>query len=397
MPRVIKPSKKDINVLPCRFAAKPEYRFVVTGPQPGGRRWRKFFASRPQADAYAHLRRVELANVGTEGAALSASQRAEYLDCLAKLEPYGVTLREAVEMLLPGLAARRQTVPVERAVAVMLKTKKEDGVSRRHLEDLRSRLGQFADAFSERPLAGFSTAELDLWVRGLGVAGQTRNNFRRVLASLFAFGRTRGWCTENPASALERAKGRKDKVGEGRKGRILTPEQTAALLNNAPADCIAPLAIWAFCGLRRSEIERLNWREVRMLKKEVEVEFGKTGAAHRFVPIRDNLLEWLRPFVRKEGPVCPPNWRKRFDAARRAAGLGGKAWPHNTLRHGFASYHAAQFQDAGKLANDMGHTSPTVVFRHYREAVESDTAARYWSIRPTATPANVVPTLGVGA
>ena len=183
---------------------------------------------------------------------------------------------------------------------------------------------------------------MDRWVRGLGVGAVSSNNFSRVVASLFAFGLKRGWCADNPAIALEPAKTSRGKGGERRTSRILTPEQTATLLNNAPADCIAPLAIGAFCGLRRSELERLDWSTVRLSKKEVEVEFGKTGAAHRFVPIHDNLGAWLAPFVRADGPVCPPNWRKRFDAAREAAGLGGEAWPDNALRHGFASYHAAK-------------------------------------------------------
>lgn len=95
--------------------------------------------------------------------------------------------------------------------------------------------------------------------------------------------------------------------------------------------------------------------------------------------------------ARPAGPVCPPNWWVRFDKARELAGLAGDAWPENGLRHSFASYHAAHFQDAGKLASEMGHTTPGIVFQHYRELVEPEKAARYWSIRPTAEAANVVP------
>ncbi len=379
MPRPQKVSKTDINVLPCRLANKPEYKFVVTGPRTGGRRWRKYFANKSRAEAYAHLRRVELSNVGTQGAALSASQRAEYLDCLEDLEPYGVSLREAVTMLLPTLAIRRQTVAVEKAVSAMLDAQKADGASRRHLEDLRSRLGQFKRAFSGRPLASISTLEIDDWLRGLKVANLTRNNFRRIVGGLYAFGRARGWCIENPISALGKAKPVQGKIG------ILTVEQTANLLKAAPQATRAALAIGAFAGLRRAELERLDWREIRLAKGLVEVTAGKSKtAARRFIPIRENLAAWLALLPQKEGRVCPKNWRKHFDDAREAAGLLGDAWPDNALRHGFASYHAAHFQDAGKLAAEMGHTTPGVVFQHYRELVEPEEAARYWKIIPTA-------------
>lgn len=394
MPRAKKtavPSRSDINVNSCRFAGKPEYKFVVTGPQPGGRRWRKFFEARPKAEAYAHLRRVELSNVGTQGAALSASQRSEYLDCIRDLEPFGVGLREAVQMLLPTLAALRATVPVDKAVAEMLKAQRGDGASRRHVSDLSSRLGQLERAFPGRGLATFTPLELDTWLRELPVANLTRNNFRRVVGSLFAFGMARGWCLENPVVKVGKAKVPASKIG------ILTPEQAETLLSHAPVDCVAALAIGAFAGLRRAELERLDWREVRLGKGLVEVTADKAKTARRrFVPIRENLAAWLAPFVCGEGPVCPVNWRKRFDAAREAAGLAGNKWPDNGLRHSFASYHAGHFQDAGKLAAEMGHTSPAIVFQHYRELVEPDAAARYWNIRPVS-PHNVVSMLAATA
>ena len=66
---------------------------------------------------------------------------------------------------------------------------------------------------------------------------------------------------------------------------------------------------------------------------------------------------------------------------------------HNISR----SFHAAHFQDAGKLAADMGHTSPAVVFQHYRERVEPEEAARYWVIRPVTASANGVAVLAASA
>ena len=388
MPRAAKISKTDINVLPCKLANKPDYKFVVTGPQAGGRRWRKFFASRGQAEAFAHLQRVDLSNHGMKGAALSQTGRAEYLDCIAKLAPFKIGLREAVEILLPSLVARNQTVEVSKAVKTMLDVQTRDGASRRHVEDLRSRLGQFTRAFEERTLVSFNAPEIDIWLRSLPVANLTRNNFRRVVSGLFAFGLVRGWCVENPVAKLSKAKVPAGKVG------ILTPEQTARLLVNAPVDTVAPLAIAAFCGLRRAELERLDWREVHLAKGLIEVAADKAKTARRrFIPIRENLAAWLASYARATGPVCPINWRVHFDKARELAKLDGAAWPDNGLRHSFASYHAARFQDAGKLAAEMGHTTPTVVFQHYRELVEPDTAARYWNILPDEGTANIIPLL----
>jgi hypothetical protein len=40
---------------------------------------------------------------------------------------------------------------------------------------------------------------------------------------------------------------------------------------------------------------------------------------------------------------------------------------------------------AAKLALELGHTSQDLIFRHYRELVKPDQAAKYWNIRPAQT------------
>lgn len=80
--------------------------------------------------------------------------------------------------------------------------------------------------------------------------------------------------------------------------------------------------------------------------------------------------------------MCPRNLRKLLEADRTAAGL--KKWPSNALRHGFASYHLAKFEDAAKLALALGHADQELIFRNYRELVTPNQAAKYWDIRPAA-------------
>jgi integrase len=67
-----------------------------------------------------------------------------------------------------------------------------------------------------------------------------------------------------------------------------------------------------------------------------------------------------------------------FEAARQAAGI--ISWPANALRHSFASYHLAHYQDAAKTALQLGHTESGTLFRHYRELVTQQEAAAFWNI-----------------
>jgi integrase len=68
--------------------------------------------------------------------------------------------------------------------------------------------------------------------------------------------------------------------------------------------------------------------------------------------------------------------------------VAGIIMPHNCLRHSFASYHLAKYQDAARLSLDMGHTSPKLLFNTYREVVYPEAAQLYFAIVPPTQPAH---------
>ena len=383
-------SRTDINVRPCRLANKPDYKFVVSGPQPGRQRWRRFFETRARADAYAHLRRVELANVGAEGVAMSADERTMARECSALLAPHGKTIRDATEYLLTHLRSAARSVPVARLVKEVQASKATDGAGKPHLADLKTRLAVFERDFAGRTVAEITTAELDDWLRGvLGSRGEPvspvgRNNFRKVVRGAFSYAVARGYCPSNPVTATARAK-----VADKPPG-ILTVKDAAALLAHADAALLPYLVVGLFAGLRRAELERLDWSEVDLAGGHIEVSAAKSKTARRrLVTIEPNLAAWLLPLARPTGPVTPNNLRPRLAAVREAAGLA--EWPDNCLRHSFGSYHVAHFGSAAKTALEMGHVNAAMLFSNYREVVKPKEAARYWQLRPAAVPANVVP------
>jgi integrase len=105
--------------------------------------------------------------------------------------------------------------------------------------------------------------------------------------------------------------------------------------------------------------------------------------------MQPNLREWLRPYAETNGAVVPVNARKKLDSIRKAAGL--VRWPKNGLRHSFASYRLAAIHDAPRVASELGHTSPQMLYSTYRELVLPEEAKRYWEIAPALKAANVLP------
>jgi integrase len=105
--------------------------------------------------------------------------------------------------------------------------------------------------------------------------------------------------------------------------------------------------------------------------------------------MQPNLREWLRPYAGITGAVVPVNARKKLDLVCKAASL--TRWPKNGLRHSFASYRLAAIHDAPRVAAELGHTSPQMLYSTYRELVLPEEAKRYWLISPIAGPINVIP------
>ena len=292
------------------------------------------------------------------------------------LEPFGKSLRDAVDFYLPQLKANNRTCTVAQLTQELSEAKQRDGKSRRYLEDLRSRLGQFKKTFGERKVADITSSEVGAWLRDLSVGALTRNNFRRVLVTAFNFAVENGYASTNPAEKTAKAKQVETGVG------VLTVEQTVSLLENAKHDILPAIAIAAFAGLRRAEIERLDWSDVKFAAGYIEVKASKAKSARRrLIKIQPNLMTWIGPYAKQDGKVSPLNFRVRMDEARTAAKIVD--WPQNALRHGFASYHLGHFGNAAELALELGHTNAQLIFAHYRQLIEPKDAARYWNIMPS--------------
>jgi integrase len=364
--------------------------YCITWPRIGKGRNRQFFKDKAEAETLLEQKKIEQENYGTAGANFNERHRAEYLECAEDLQPFGKTIRDAVNFYVPHLRALKRTCTAAELVDELLKVKEADGASERYLSDLRSRLKQFSDAFDGKSVAEMTAPQIDEWLRclsnketGKRLSPVTRNNFRRVLITAFNFALGRGYCVSNPAEQSAKAKEIASAVG------ILTVEETARLLENAAPALLPYVAIGAFAGLRRAELERLDWQEVDLQSGLIEVTATKAKSARRrFIKIQPNLAKWLRPYAQLAGYVTPPAYRMLLESARKAAGI--TEWPQNALRHSFASYHLAQFSNAALLALELGHTNSNLVFQHYRQLVKPKQAERYWKIAPAVAGKKVI-------
>src|SRR5437588_10594165 len=350
-------------------------------------RGRKFFKTKAEAEAERLRQITTLERHGREAVGLSPGELSAIIQARKKLAKHGKTIDDAATFYLDYLERiLRCNVTVRELAKEVLEAKRKDGMSATYIGDLKKRLARFCAAFGERNIAGITVEDLDDWLRALPGSPKSRANYRANVGVLFSYAERRRIIDSNPILHTARPK-LPDNPPE-----IFSVDELAALLKAASRkapDMVPMLAIGAFSGIRDAEIKRLDWSEVDQRRSHIEVKASKAKSARRrIVEMQPKLREWLSPYVSMSGAVVPANWRKKLDSVRRAAGLA--RWPKNGLRHSYASYRLAAIHDAPRVASDLGHTSPHMLYSTYRELVLPEEAERYWKIVPTEETANVV-------
>jgi integrase len=348
---------------------------------------RKFFKTKAEAEAERLRQITTLARHGREAVGLPPAELSAIVQARKKLATHGKTIEDAATFYLDYLERiRRCNVTVAELAAEVVEAKRKDGRAPMYVVDLKKRLARFCADFGMRPIAGITVEELDDWLRGLHCSPKTRMNFRANVGVLFSYAEGRGMIDRNPIMRTARPK-LIDKAPE-----IFSVDELSALLNAAAKrapEVVPMLAIGAFAGVREAEIKRLDWSEVDQSRGHIEIKSSKAKSARRrIVEMQPNLREWLRPYAQMTGGVVPLNSRKKLDLVRKAAKLA--RWPRNGLRHGYASYRLAVTHDAPRVASDLGHTSPQMLYSTYREVVLPEEAERYWKLVPDVKAENVV-------
>ncbi len=370
-----------------QYPHSPTTPWVIEGLRIEGKRKRLFFRTRTEADLELARIKVKHAREGQDALSIPDSLRIMARDCAERLAARGHTIAEATDFYLRHLEAVEKSITVDALVSEYIDSKRRAGQSDVHLADLHYRLGNFAQDFGQAPIRTLTSSGIEDWLHALDLGPKSFNNFRDRLSTLFTYGVKRHYLDANPVTAIDPVK-EIDSPPE-----IFTVDQLDAVLEVCSPELLPTLAIGAFTGLRTAELLRLSWTEVDLVRGYVEVTADKSKTARRrLIPISANLIEWLRPYAHHTGQVCPMgsfNYHESCRAFADKAGLSG--WPKNGLRHSFASYYLALHQNAPELSLHLGHTSPQMVFAHYRKVVTPEEAKRYWAIRPMTAAENVVP------
>src|SRR5215472_10426675 len=280
-------SMKEARLAVLPYKHHPKYKFVLDLRAFGC--GRKFFKTRVEAEAERMRQKTALLRHGREAIGLPQHELSDFIRARKKLAEYDKTITDATAYYLDHLErVRRCKVTIKQLSDEVIEAKRRDGMSKAYLADLRKRLGHFSRDFGNSPVAAITVEEIDDWLRNLKLAPKSRANYRANVGVLFSYAVRRRMLDFNPV--LHTAKPKlPDNPPE-----IFKVEELRTLLEaaqrNAP-DVLPMLAIAAFTGLRDAEIRRLDWSEVDLVRKHVEVKAAKAKSARRrIIPMQPNLL-----------------------------------------------------------------------------------------------------------
>jgi len=341
-----------------------------------------------------------------ESVALPVSQREAFCRMLEILTPTGQHFElaasryaEAFRILGGDLvveAARdyvkRQAQKIEpKAVAVVvtefLDTRRKQNRSERHLTTLESHCNRFAKAFVMN-IGDVRASDVENFLQKLRVAPRTHDNFLRSIKNLFEFAKSKKYLPKDwdELEAVPLLHNGGDEAIE-----IYTANELELLLKHANKQLVPFLAIGAFAGLRSSEVERLEWSDVKFDSDCIIVQKGKVkkrGKSRRMAPLLPNLKAILQPLAKSTGKVWPHSHPYLYELLREGADAAGLKLKSNALRHSFISYRVAAIKNVPQVALESGN-SPEIIFSNYRELVTEADAKKWFGI-VTNPPDNVV-------
>ena len=368
-----------------RVRQRADGRWIVDCGFVNGKRRQYSRATQDLAEGKADELRAERDRVGVAAFDLTTKQRLEAAECFEKLAGVA-TLTDAVNYFLETRGSCTNAVTVEQLYKDLMKSQEDRGLSKRSIYSTRCQLKPFAKSFGKTQVADIPFTEIRKWLEAQRIKNPTtKSKLIRYLSQLFQFAVREEIISANPVTKIDRPKV-KYALPE-----TLIPDDVKKIMlaaNEHDPQLIPKFAIGFFAGLRTCELDQLDWSGVKLEDRIITVLHTKTSSGNaqsipRHVTISDNLVEWLLPHRQPAGLIGLKT--KAFNVRRQEVCKKAKVekWPHNAMRHSFATYHLAAGGSAEKTALELGHMQGTkVLFRHYRGLATRKEAEAYWGIRP---------------
>ena len=330
--------------------------------------------------------------------AIPPELRVEALKAATKLRSYEKTISDAADFYIKHLETERikaASSTVEKVAGLWVDAKaseKRKGILRASsLRDISATANKLIKNWGELKIAELTESRFRKYFNSLTLSQRGLFNHRSLISQFFNWAKRENLIALNPVENIQ-IKVIKNDI------QILSVDESAKLMGRAESDfpdLLAYHAVCLFAGLRPTEAELLDWKQIDLSERQITV-LGETSKTKetRNVKIEETLAHWLEAYKgeQKGFILNPVNRRKRLQAFRIALGFkfriakkdinpDGPEWVSDILRHSFASYWLPKYNDRPHLAEQMGN-SIKMIKDHYKKVIPASEVARFWKILP---------------
>ena len=363
-----------------------EYFLVNCRSKKWGFNHRKSFNQKSQAEKYAKEIEAEVLERGKRDSGTLIYQSKDITRLDSKLKPLGKSLDDAVAYYVQYIhdEAKRAFIPPIKELCLKWYEGKRDSKSNPLRPKTKNELRMYW-VFITRKLGKFKPAEVTPAMAAKliddvysGETNQTRKHYLKYVRMFFK------WCVENdyiqknPTDKI-RVKLNPDDI------KIYTPEEIERLLRLCEEKFPKLLGYYCltiFGGLRPSEAQRMEWKDIDFENKQIFVgKLGKRGARRFVLKDSDALWLWLE-YAKKMNPDAPLNPVKNHWNLQRKSREAFGEWIQDGLRHSFATYYYNLTKNIYDVVFVMGN-SEKVARRHYLREVSPSSVGKYWALKPS--------------
>ena len=275
-------------------------------------------------------------------------------------------------------------ITVAEAMPAVIDAMNEKGVSKSFRNSTKVYLRKFSQAFASRQIASIRGKEVAEWILGLGARPITLKTIRSKIAYFFA----RCVSLELMKTAPKIPSDLFPKEVFSPVAVYTTQDTEAilrALLAGSRRECLATFALLIFCGLRRTEADRMRWEWVDENRRRIVVPAAICKTRDDWVlqsqALPQTVWNWLAivPAETKNGRF-PQISKRTLHSVLNSAGVG---YRRNGFRHTFCTMHISLVDSAEKTALLLRHRGTQMLYRHYlAKLVPKEEAEKYFALTP---------------
>ena len=363
-----------------------------------GKRKKRWFASRAEAEKFVTDRENELSTYGASIADLSSEQRMD-LSRIAKLSrEMDCSLFDVLQILKEKDtdSALKDDVPVSELYWDFRDSLVKKGLREKSIECLLYAVQGFY-GYQDVKVRDVTDQFVLEYLNHNGWGNNTKRLRRNQLHQFFAWVKREDYRRDNPVAKINC----KEEFGayQGKEDvAVFFPDDVRKLFEvcrKHDPELLPYFALGIFCGVRPNEIASVHWRHEFPAKQwknlpsyvclEANAVYISRGGSKtrekREVPLQDNAKAWL-----ELGGDLPAmrNIRRRRDRIKYISGVTWGKDESDIMRHTFASCHLKHFRHETDLKTAMGHSiNTTTLFTHYiGSAITPPMAKDFWNIFP---------------